>query len=186
MKQSQLSKKAQQRIEAQDAESAVEHKDMFTDQEKETIRKHHAKKTFYQREGGIPFKTAYNSIPEEGEIKPSILPSETLDNQVMSIREITERHVLGLPIKGIVKVPLYDEEDTMPDIRKMDLVEIQAVAQEHKEIRKRIQSQETKARMEKEAKFIEEQVAKKLAEHQKQQSLQSNRPTTSTEGGDKK
>ena len=51
-------------------------------------------------------------------------PSKTIPDQTMSVAEIMRRHVRGIPIEA-GKVPLYEEENTMPDLSKMDLVDRQ-------------------------------------------------------------
>lgn len=50
--------------------------------------------------------------------------SKTIPDQTMSIQEIMDRHARGLPISG-AKVPIYDADDPMPDMARMDLVDIQ-------------------------------------------------------------
>lgn len=58
------------------------------------------------------------------------MPSVTLPNQAMSMKEIMERFARGLPISG-AKVPLYDEENDLPDIRTLDLAERQQLSQQY-------------------------------------------------------
>lgn len=53
------------------------------------------------------------------------LPSKTIPDQTLSIQEIMRRYAAGLPLEG-EKVPFYDgEEEDLPDVRKMDLAEVQ-------------------------------------------------------------
>lgn len=58
-------------------------------------------------------------------------PSMTVPDQTMSIRTILERYSRGLPIGGRTD-DYYDEEDTMPDYRTLDLSEIQELREEVK------------------------------------------------------
>lgn len=67
----------------------------------------------------------HETIPE----KKSSLPSLTIPDQTMTVRELIERHVRGLPLDG-EKIPVYyGEDEEMPDIRRMDLSEIQQLQQ---------------------------------------------------------
>lgn len=51
------------------------------------------------------------------------MPSKTIPDQVMSLKEILQRFASGLPVDG-GKVPMYyGEEFEMPNIDKMDLAE---------------------------------------------------------------
>lgn len=61
-------------------------------------------------------------FPYEGEINNE--PSCTVPDQTMSIREILQRYSRGLPIGGRNDL-YYDEDDTMPDYKTLDLAEIQ-------------------------------------------------------------
>lgn len=58
-------------------------------------------------------------------------PSLTVPDQTMSIRTLLERYARGLPIGGRVD-EYYDEDDTMPDYRTLDLSEIQELQEEVK------------------------------------------------------
>lgn len=58
-------------------------------------------------------------------------PSMTVPDQSLSIKEILDRHARGLPISGNIQIPVYDEEDDMPDIRTLDLAERQEMAQKY-------------------------------------------------------
>lgn len=50
-------------------------------------------------------------------------PSLTVPDQTMSIREILERYARGLSVTD-GRVPIYLGEDEMPDLSKLDLVEL--------------------------------------------------------------
>jgi hypothetical protein len=59
-------------------------------------------------------------------------PSQTVPDQTMSMRTILERYARGLPVGGRLD-EYYDEDDTMPDYRTLDLVDIQNLKDEVKE-----------------------------------------------------
>lgn len=78
----------------------------------------------------MKFKNHFNAdqFPDKGEVNDQ--PSKTIPDQTMSIREIVARFQRGLPIDA-GKVPIYHGEDIeLPDIRKLDLVEIQEMKQQ--------------------------------------------------------
>lgn len=70
----------------------------------------------------IKFKTPYNAHEFEKRYETNPFPSMTVPDQTMSIREIMQRFAKGLPIDGS-KVPIYDEENDLPDLRTLDLAE---------------------------------------------------------------
>lgn len=63
------------------------------------------------------------------------MPSETIPDQTLSMRELLDRHSRGLPID--VKTPIWEEsadiDDIMPDPRTLDLSERQEFAKNAKE-----------------------------------------------------
>jgi hypothetical protein len=72
----------------------------------------------------------YEYTEEQGEV--SYLPSMTIPDQTMSIRNIVDRYTRGLPVTGFT--PVYEGEDFyMPDPRTLDLVERQELADQVKE-----------------------------------------------------
>jgi len=64
------------------------------------------------------------------------MPSLTVPDQTMSIRTILDRYAQGLPIQGQQPNPFYDTDEISEgiDIRKMDLVDMQQLAEKNKEI----------------------------------------------------
>ena len=70
----------------------------------------------------IKTKADYNY--EEQEYEVNNLPSETVPDQSMSMSEIMRRFASGLPIAG-AKVPIYNGEEDLPDLSRMDLAEQQ-------------------------------------------------------------
>jgi len=69
------------------------------------------------------WNTIFNphNIPGEKYTKPSLV----VPNEAMSIREILVRYSRGLPIDS--KVPMYDEEQYLPDVKHMDLADLQTM-----------------------------------------------------------
>jgi hypothetical protein len=80
----------------------------------------------------IVFKSAINAdeFPYDGEFNNE--PSMTVPDQTMSIQTILERYARGLPIGGRTD-EWYDEDDTMPDYRTLDLTEIAELKQSVKD-----------------------------------------------------
>lgn len=100
------------------------------------------------------FKTQYNTDEFPSKKEKNRLPSMTVADQSMSMREIMQRYARGLPIEG-QKVPFYDEDDDMPDLTNLDLAEKEALIRDAKyeleeiEARKKERSDED-ARLKKE------------------------------------
>lgn len=93
-------------------------------------------------------------FPTQGEL--FTMPSLTLPDQSMSVREIMRRYAQGLPLDG-AKVPLYEgEEEMRRDISRMDLSEIE---DELREITGRLQEQKAQAAREKEQKMLADKLA---------------------------
>lgn len=70
-----------------------------------------------------------NYTPTVGEIND--MPSMTVPDQAMSMAEILSRFARGLPIEA-GRVPIYDEENDLPDIRTLDLVERADLAEQYR------------------------------------------------------
>lgn len=77
-------------------------------------------------------KTSTNSKDFDKNYQKFSMPSLTIPDQIMSIRTILERHARGLPIEG-VKVPIWDEQNDLPDWRTLDLAERQELAEHYKQ-----------------------------------------------------
>lgn len=71
-------------------------------------------------------KNWMNTSPSNG--RTMFGPSQTIPDQTMSIREIMNRYVKGIPIEN-GKEPIYMEDDNQIGLnpRKLDLVDIQAM-----------------------------------------------------------
>lgn len=73
----------------------------------------------------------YTYKPDKGRLNTQ--PSEAIPDQTMSMREIMERYAKGAPLTN-VKTPVYfGEDEEYPDVKKMDLVEIQEMKERAQE-----------------------------------------------------
>jgi len=77
-------------------------------------------------------KNSLNANSFEKNYKICDEPSLTVPDQTMNIRTILERYSRGLPVGGRTDI-YYDEEDDMPDIRSLDLAEIQEMRENAKQ-----------------------------------------------------
>ncbi len=68
-------------------------------------------------------KNSLNASEFSKNYKKFTQPSLTVPDQTMSIKTILERYTRGLPVGGRTDV-VFDEDDTMPDYRTLDLTEI--------------------------------------------------------------
>lgn len=81
----------------------------------------------------MKFQTQYNrkDFPRRHEI--NTLPSATIPDQTMTIKQIMDRYARGLPLEG-VKVPIYEGEDSdLPDPKTLDLAERQELKEQYQE-----------------------------------------------------
>lgn len=72
----------------------------------------------------------YNMLNvHDRERKPEIntMPSETVPDQAMTLKEILDRFARGLSVGG-ARPTFYDEENTMPEIARLDLAERESLA----------------------------------------------------------
>lgn len=94
-------------------------------------------------------------------------PSLTVPDQTMTIRTIMERYARGLPIDG-QKTPIYDTENlsTGLDPRKLDLVDLQEMAIEHKSTMKEHHEKVTKAERKKREDDLEKIIQQRIKEAQ--------------------
>ncbi|AXH77831.1 MAG: hypothetical protein [Microviridae sp.] len=66
--------------------------------------------------------------------KAFTMPSETVPDQSLTIRQILDRYARGLPLD--VKTPIWEEDDELnplPDVRTLDLTEKQEMLQNAKD-----------------------------------------------------
>lgn len=68
-------------------------------------------------------KTWLNAGTFEKKGEVNNLPSMTVPDQSMTIKEIMDKYTRGIPVNA-AKVPIYDEDDDMPDLRTLDISEI--------------------------------------------------------------
>lgn len=64
----------------------------------------------------------YNHLDQVGE--QNNLPSKTVPDQSLTVREILDRYARGLPASG-VRQEIWDGEEDLPDPRTLDLADIQ-------------------------------------------------------------
>lgn len=80
-------------------------------------------------------------FPTPGEI--NTMPSRTVPDQALPMREILRRFANGMPLDA-GRIPIYDDENDLPDFNKMDLADREAYAEQYKlelaELNQRIQS----------------------------------------------
>jgi len=77
-------------------------------------------------------KTSMNSHEFAKNYEKNYLPSMTIPDQTMSIREIVERYAKGLPIDG-ARTAIWDEENDLPDWRTLDLADRQELAERYQQ-----------------------------------------------------
>lgn len=104
--------------------------------------------------GKYPFKSWYNSLPEEGKVFTK--ESMTQPDQTMSIEQLLQRHVRGLPLQG--KTPVFMGDDpnqlglTEEEFQKMEITD----RMEYVETQRALVEEMRKDLMEKEKKTREE------------------------------
>lgn len=100
----------------------------------------------------------------EGEINTG--KSETIPNQSMTVREMIEQYRRGLPME-VGKVPVYNGEQELPDLSKMDLVErqeyIDAAAEAFADAKARIDEARKKMQDTKDLEKLEAAIQARLA-----------------------
>lgn len=79
-----------------------------------------ARKLRYNR---LQVKTAQNAEFFQKDYEKNTQPSKTVPDQSLPMREILVRFAKGLPVG--VKTPVYNGEELLPDVAKLDLVDIQ-------------------------------------------------------------
>lgn len=102
------------------------------------------------------------------ELEINDLPTETQPDEVLSIREMLERHSRGIPMNGSSRQPIYYPEELghVPDVERMDLTEISEMV-EHMTARRSTLENEIKKREseEKAAKAARQKEEKEMREH---------------------
>lgn len=114
----------------------------------------------------MTFKNHYNSKPDKGEVNN--LPSLTVPDQTMSLREIVRRYAAGYPVEGQKEPQYFGEDDDMPDIKKMDLSEIEDYANEYKKHIETFENVKKTAAEKKAAKQREKEIDLEIKRRQKE------------------
>lgn len=114
----------------------------------------------------MTFKHHYNSKPDKGEVNN--VPSLTIPDQTMSLREILRRYAAGYPVEGQKEPQYLGEEDDMPDIKKMDLSEIEDYANEYKKHIEIFDNVKKTAAEKKAAKLREKEIDLEIKRRQKE------------------
>lgn len=108
-------------------------------------------------------KRVINSLNYDYTLNPgevNTLPSQTIPDQSMSLRELLDRHARGLPLLG--REPIYHGEDMeMPNLATLDLAEQQQMREELREYTKLQRDKLTEQLAERKKRFAEEAEAKK-------------------------
>ena len=96
----------------------------------------------------MKWKTQYNAHAYEKQYEINTKPSLTIPDQTLSVKEIMDRFVRGLPVEG-AKIPIYEgDESDLPDLSKMDLTErqetIERIKNEVETIRTRVRKPKAK------------------------------------------
>jgi len=77
-------------------------------------------------------RTHWNRTEADSPKEKNVSPSMTVPDQTMSVKEIMDRYARGLPLGG-QKVPIYEGEDFVPDLKNMDLADRQTLFEQAKE-----------------------------------------------------
>lgn len=92
-------------------------------------------------------------------------PSLTIPDQTLPLKDLIDRFTRGLPVTTFK--PVYDEDNSLPDPRKMDIAEYndmrKNVALELKSIQEKQKEQEIQRIENQRLKEIEEEVQKRLS-----------------------
>lgn len=73
-------------------------------------------------------KTMFTAEPWKGQV--FTMPSLTVPDESLSVKEIMARYANGLPLGG-QKVPVYHGEEFVPDMERLDLSEKHELLQEN-------------------------------------------------------
>lgn len=94
------------------------------------------------------FTTAWNYREQEPQAQEFTEKSQTQPDEVLSIREMLERHVRGLPVRGASSQGHYYDESIgyVPSMEELDLSEIGDLRDRYRETVERLQQQEREAK----------------------------------------
>lgn len=115
----------------------------------------------------IKFKHNYNAEDFPSRAEYNNKDVLTQPDMAMSVQEMLDRHKRGLPVEA-GKVPIYNGEEELPDLSKMDLTErqayVEAVADRLADIKEKLKAVEALKKEKAEAARIEAEVQKRLKE----------------------
>lgn len=102
------------------------------------------------------YRTPYNQEKFVKQREVNNMPSVTVPDMSLSVKQIMDRYAKGLPLEG-VRVPIYEgEEFETPDMSKLDLSERYELIQENRERIMQIQKNLTQNEKDKERKELEQ------------------------------
>lgn len=78
----------------------------------------------------MKIKNSINASEFQKNYEINTMPSMTIPDQTMSIRQIVERFAKGLPVDGL-REPIWDIDNDLPDFNTLDLAERQELAQHY-------------------------------------------------------
>lgn len=111
-----------------------------------------------------PFKSWYNSIPESGKVFTK--PSVTVPDQTLSIEQLLNRHVRGLPLPG-GRTPVFFGDDnegiTEEEFARMELTDRMDLVESQRELVKQLQKDLAEKEAKNKADFEAYQKAQKEA-----------------------
>lgn len=129
----------------------------------------------------------YNTVRRVSDHERYTKPSLTVPDQSFTIAEIIARSERGLPITG-VKVAVYDPEDgtPIPDLRKMDLVDVYELKKKLDSIIEKGKRELQQQQQEQQQKETEEYYKKKFSVTHKIEDIQdtADPKTPPKKGGD--
>jgi len=106
----------------------------------------YAYKTFIMK---VRNSISYRKLPPEGGIRfeSNLLPSETVPEQSLTVRELLVRHSRGTLQDIKYSEPFYSED--MPDMRGLDIVERHQMLEDNKQLKKELEDKLKKAQTKK-------------------------------------
>lgn len=126
----------------------------------------------------MKYKTQFTHREFKHDNEVNTQPSMTVPDQSLSVKELMERYAKGLPLEG-EKVSYYHGEEFVPDLKKMDLSEIDDLKAQNAEniinMQKDIQAKRKSAAEKKQRELWE-----------KEQKEKESTPPAASAGGDAK
>lgn len=88
-------------------------------------------------------RNRFTYLEEGPELEINTMPSQTQPDEVLSIREMLNRHTNGIPIPGTNREPIYYPEELgyVPELERMDLTEIAEMVEHVTEKRKTLENE---------------------------------------------